>query len=110
MPATTPATTYAPGTQLTLTVSRVPRSKAGRDTIARLMRLDPANAKALRGSQKAREEKNNFYIRGNRLWGSRAKCGKIVRVAQGEQWSMAFTPQIGPDLASVDQYLDIKSK
>lgn len=110
MSATTAATTYAPGTKLSLTVDRVPQSKSGKDTIARLMRLDPSNAKALRGSQKAREEKNNFYIRGNRLWGSRAKCGKVVRVAQGETWTMTFTPQIGPDLASVNEYLKVSSK
>jgi hypothetical protein len=103
----TSATTYPAGTNLTLTVSRVPLAKGPRDTIARLMRLDPANAKALRKSQKAREDKNNFYIRGNRLWGSRAKCGKVVRVAKGEQWTMAFTPQIGGDLASVTAYLSI---
>lgn len=110
MSAPTAATTYAPGTELSLTVSRVPQSKAGRDTIARLMRLDPANAKALRGSQKAREGKNHFYIRGNRLWGSRAKCGKVVRVDAGQSWNMSFVPQIGPDLASVSEYLDITSK
>lgn len=109
MPASAaPATAYAPGTTLSLTVTKVPNNKGARDTIARLMRQDPANAKALKQSQKAREEKNNFYIRGNRIWGARATCGKIVRVAQGESWSMPFTPQIGRDLASVEQYLDVK--
>ncbi|MEM9166822.1 MAG: hypothetical protein AAGB48_07330 [Planctomycetota bacterium] len=108
--ATHAATAYAPGTELTLTVSKLPNNKTARDTIARLMRLDPANAKALKRSQKAREEKNNFYIRGNRLWGARAKCGKIVRVVEGQSWSMPFVPQVGPDLESVKSYLKIDSK
>lgn len=103
-------TAYAPGTELTCTVTKLPNNKAARDTIARLMRQDPANAKALKKSQKAREEKNNFYIRGNRIWGARAKCGKIVRVVENASWTMPFIPQIGPDLANVSQYLDIKSK
>ncbi|MEL6796585.1 MAG: hypothetical protein AAFO89_07140 [Planctomycetota bacterium] len=101
---------YAPGTELTCTVTKLPNNKAARDTIARLMRQDPANAKALKRSQKAREEKNNFYIRGNRIWGARAKCGKIVRVVKDASWTMSFVPQIGNDLASVSQYLDVKSK
>ncbi|MEL6496939.1 MAG: hypothetical protein AAF937_11175 [Planctomycetota bacterium] len=103
-------TAYAPGAELTCTVTKLPNNKAARDTIARLMRQDPANAKALKRSQKAREEKNNFYIRGNRIWGARAKCGKIVRVVEDATWTMAFVPQIGSDLASVSQYLDVKSK
>ncbi|MEM8756583.1 MAG: hypothetical protein AAGF47_02230 [Planctomycetota bacterium] len=108
--AAAPTTAYAPGANLSLTISKVPNNKAARDTIARLMRQDPANIKALKRSQKAREEKNNFYIRGNRIWGARAKCGKIVRVAEGESWSMPFTPQLGRDLASVESFLDIKPK
>lgn len=103
-------TAYAPGTELTCTVTKLPNNKAARDTIARLMRQDPANAKALKRSQKAREGKNNFYIRGNRIWGARAKCGKIVRVVKDASWTMPFVPQIGNDLASVSQYLDVKSK
>lgn len=103
-------TAYAPGTELTCTVTRLPNNKSARDTIARLMRQDPANAKALKRSQKVREEKNNFYIRGGRIWGARAKCGKVVRVAKGESWTMPFVPHIGADLASVEQYLDVKSK
>ncbi len=103
-------TAYAPGTELTCTVTKLPNNKAARDTIARLMRQDPANAKALKRSQKAREEKNNFYIRGNRIWGARAKCGKVVRVVEDATWTMTFVPQIGNDLANVSQYLDVKSK
>ena len=65
-------------------------------------------AKALKKSQKSREEKNNFYIRGNRIWGARAKCSKITRCIEGNTWEMTFTPQIGPDLASVSDFLKIE--
>ncbi|HED54258.1 MAG TPA: hypothetical protein ENJ00_08670 [Phycisphaerales bacterium] len=103
------ATMHAPGASIRCTITKVPGAKAKKDTIARLMRQDPANAKSLRISQKTRETKNNFYIRGNRIWGARAKCSKIVRVAEGQTWNMTFTPQLGPDLASVSEYLNIET-
>lgn len=102
------ATMHAPGTKLRCTISKVPMSASKVDTIERMMRQDPANAKALKNSQVAREEKNNFYIRGNRLWGSRAKCSKVTRCVKGHTWEMTFSPQIGPDLASVSDYLAIQ--
>lgn len=102
------ATMHAPGTKLRCTISKVPQAAAKVDTIERMMRQDPANAKSLKKSQITREEKNNFYIRGNRLWGSRAKCSKITHCLQGNTWEMTFTPQIGPDLASVSDYIKIQ--
>ena len=42
------ATTYKPGQTLVCTVSKAPISKGANATIERLMRLDPANIKALR--------------------------------------------------------------
>ena len=103
------ATMHAPGTTIRCTITKVPGAKAKHSTIERLMRQDPANTKALRKSQKTRETKNNFYIRGNRIWGDRAKCSRIVRVAEGQTWNMTFTPQLGPDLASVSEYLSIET-
>lgn len=102
------ATMHAPGTKLRCTISKVPMSASKVDTIERMMRQDPANAKALKNSQFAREAKNNFYIRGNRLWGSRAKCSKVTRCVKGNTWEMTFSPQIGPDLASVSDFLSIQ--
>ncbi|MFI4871960.1 MAG: hypothetical protein ACIARQ_09125 [Phycisphaerales bacterium JB061] len=102
------ATMHAPGTKIRCTISKVPMAAAKVDTIERMMRQDPANAKALKKSQKSREEKNNFYIRGNRIWGARAKCSKITRCTEGNTWEMTFTPQIGPDLASVSDFLKIE--
>ena len=103
------ATMHAPGTKIRCTINKVPRAAGTVETIERMMRQDPANAKALRSSQKARETKNNFYIRGNRIWGARAKCAKIVRVVEGNSWEMIFTPQVGNDMAAISDYISVET-
>lgn len=103
------ATMHAPGTKIRCTITKVPQAAGTRETIERMMRQDPANIKALRNSQKARESKNNFYIRGNRLWGARAKCAKIVRVQEGNSWEMTFTPHVGNDMAAISDYISVES-
>ena len=59
--------------------------------------------------QKLLVTKNNFYIRGNRIWGARAKCAKIVRVVQGNSWEMTFTPQVGNDMAAISDYVSVET-
>jgi len=103
------ATMHAPGTKIRCTITKVPQAAGTRETIERMMRQDPANIKALRNSQKARESKNNFYIRGNRLWGARAKCAKIVRVKEGNSWEMTFTPHVGNDMAAISDYISVET-
>lgn len=98
----------APGQAVRCTVTKAPRAKAPRDTIARLMRLDPANAKSLRRAQHLRLKRMHRYIRGNRLWSSREKAARIVRVADGASWQMPLSPSITPDLKSVAGYLTVE--
>jgi hypothetical protein len=100
---------FKPGQTIQCTVKRVPNAKAARDTIARLMRLDPENIKSLRAGQNHRKKANNPYIRGNRMWVARVKAAKVVRVDQDATWSMPFLPVVAPDLASVASYLDVKA-
>ena len=47
------------------------------------------------------------YTRGGRTWYDREKSSKIVMVREGEQWTMAFTHDIAPDLKSVESYLTL---
>jgi hypothetical protein len=107
---TTPETidTLKPGQSIRCTIAKTPRAKAPRETIARLMRLDPENAKGLRHAQVLRSRRMNAYIRGNRLWHSREKAARVVRVANGESWNLAYTPILGADLKSVAAYLTIE--
>lgn len=98
---------FQPGQTIRCTVKRVPNAKAPRDTIARLMRQDPDNVRALKAGQHRRKKTNNPYIRGNRMWVARVKAAKVVRVVEGRDWQMPYTPLLAPDLRAVEQYLDI---
>ncbi|MEM7756290.1 MAG: hypothetical protein AAF297_11705 [Planctomycetota bacterium] len=98
-----------PGQSVTCTVAIEPTNDSARKTIARLMRLDPDNAKGLRRAQHMRSRRMNSYIRGNRLYHAREKAAKVVLPRKGRTWSMVFTPHLAPDLKSVSRFVDLSS-
>lgn len=100
--------TLTAGQTVTCTVERVPNNKGARDTIVRLMRRDPDIKRGLARAQMLRRRRMNSYIRGNRMWHSREKPARIARCEQGASWTMPFTFDISPDLASVEQYLKVE--
>lgn len=98
-----------PGQSFRCTIIKEPNAEAPTKTITRLMRQDPDTRRTLRRSQDARRKGMVSYIRGGRRWYKRAKCGKSVKVEAGQSWTMAYTPQLIPDLKSVESYLKIES-
>jgi hypothetical protein len=96
-----------PGQKISCTISSVPRAQDAKDTIARLMRRDLANKRALRKAYRVRQQRLNVYVRGNRDWVSRENPAKVVIVKSGSTWTMTYTPDIAPDIASVAKYLTI---
>ena len=96
------------GQTLRCTVAKTPKAKAAKDTIARLMRLDPSNVKSLRRAQHLRARRMNTYIRGNRVWHSREKAARVVRVSNGQSWDLPMNPSLADDLKSVAAYLTIE--
>lgn len=97
------------GQTIRCTITAEPRRQNTRDTIERLMRKDPEVKRGLRRSQLLRSRRNNVYVRGNRWWTSREKCGKIVRVEVGNTWTMPFTHDIAPDLRSIEKFVKIEN-
>lgn len=97
-----------PGQNIRCTITNEPRTEHRRKTIARLMRRDPANKKALRHAQKVRRQRMNVYTRGGRDWYSRESVAKIVDTTAGKSWTMAYTPDIANDLQSVGSYISIE--
>lgn len=95
------------GQRITCTIAKAPKAEAANKTIARLMRRDPDNAKALRRGQKLRRDRMHAYTRGGRTWYDREKSSKVVLVREGQQWTMTFTHDIAPDLKSVESYLEL---
>jgi len=102
------ASTYKPGTELVCTLTKLPRSAGAESTLERLMRLDPANKKALRRAHRMRQQRIVKYIRGNREWTSREKPARVVRLEVGKSWKLPYSASIAGDLASVASYLTIK--
>ena len=99
---------FKPGQMIRCTITKAPRTEARIDTIERLMRQEPEVRKNLRRAQRRRRQEMTVYNRGNRDWYSREKCAKIVNAAQGASWTMPFSVQLAPELASVEDYLSIE--
>ena len=108
MATTTP--TYKPGQHLECTVSKLPRTDDQAATIARLMRLDPENKRALRRAQRMRRQRMVVYNRGNRDWYSREKSAKVVHVGVGESFTLPYSHDLAHDLAVVSGFVTIKTK
>ncbi|MCA9274892.1 MAG: hypothetical protein KDA29_02595 [Phycisphaerales bacterium] len=100
--------TLSAGDTIKCTISKVPNNKGSRDTITRLMRRDPDIKKNLARAQRMRRQRMHAYIRGGRMWYSREKAAQIAICEQGSSWSMRFTHDIAPDLASVEKYLAVE--
>lgn len=103
------ATKFKAGQNLTCTIARVPKAAASITTLERLMRLDPANKRALRRAQRMRGQRILVYIRGNREWTSREKPARVVRVEKGASWTLPYTVELGRELASLGTCLTIQS-
>ncbi|MFG0306121.1 MAG: hypothetical protein ACF8Q5_07890 [Phycisphaerales bacterium JB040] len=96
------------GSQITCTITSEPRAASKRLTIARLMRRDPANARALRKGQEDRRRSTPTKIRGGRTWYIRPKAGKVCIPRPGNSWTMKLTPDLVNDLKAVEPYLSIE--
>lgn len=100
--------TLKPGQSVVCTVVKAPRTEDRQQTIMRLMRKDSAIGRGLRKAQRRRRQNMVIYNRGNRDWVKRETVGKIARVADGQSWTMVYTPDLAADLRAVESYLKIK--
>ncbi len=100
----------APQKTVQFTITKVPRRAAERKTIDRLMRMQPAIQGGLRKlAQRRRRQDNVRYIRAGVEWISRARVTRLTRVEEGETFTLTITPQIIPDLNSVQTYLKARA-
>jgi hypothetical protein len=100
---------FKPGQNLVCTISADPKTDDQVATIARLMRMDPENKKALRRAQRMRRQRMVVYNRGNRDWYSREKAAKVVHVAKGKSWTMPYSRDMDGSLAAVASFVTIKA-
>lgn len=104
-----PSDLITPTNRVTFTVKKTPQREAQRKTIQRLMRMQPEIQKGLKQLARQRRQKDNVVrIRAGNLWVNRVKTTKLTRAAAGETFTLTLTPQIIPDVRSVEQFLDAK--
>ena len=100
---------FKPGQNIRLTITAAPRNEAGVDTLERLMRQEPSVKRGLRKAQRRRRQDMVVYNRGNRDWYKREKCARIARAEKGATWTMAYSHQLAPELASIASYVKIEA-
>ena len=96
-----------PGQTVTFTVKETPKRSAHQKTIRRLMRMQPHIQRGLaKLARRRRQKDNNVHQRGGRMWTQRVTTTKLTHVLPGETFTITVTPQIMPDLRSVESFLD----
>lgn len=104
------ADVIAPNKEVTFTVTKRPQRSAERKTIQRLMRMQPEIQNGLDKLARRRRQKDNRPVsRAGVEWVIRVKTTKLTQVEPGESFTLHVTPQIIPDIKSVESYLDAKA-
>ena len=104
------ADAITPGSTITFTVTKAPDRPAQRKTIQRLMRMQPAIQAGLERLSRRRRQKDNIATqRAGRTWMVRKRMTKLTRVAPGETFTIFVSPQVLPDLRSVEQFLEARA-
>ncbi len=100
----------APQKTVTFTIKSTPQRVAQRKTIRRLMRMQPHIQRGLdKLATQRRQKDNETYIRAGVKWVNRVKTTKLTYVMPGETFTLTLTPQIIPDVRSVERFLDVKA-
>ncbi|MHC4218982.1 MAG: hypothetical protein ACYSU7_11065 [Planctomycetota bacterium] len=100
------ADVIAPQKTVTFTVTTVPQRTAQRKTIERLMKMQPDIQRGLKLRARRRRQHDNIVdIRAGRKWIQRVRATKLARVETGQSFTLTLTPQIIPDVKSVERFL-----
>lgn len=100
----------APTSTVHFTVTAVPPEARRKQTILRLMRMNPVIQGALTRLKRERlRSGNRRCARAGRIWLAREECTRVVQVEKGAQFTLRMTPQILADVKSVEKYLQAKA-
>ena len=103
------ADAIAPLKTVTFTVTKLPSGAGHRRTIERLMRMQPEVQKELKRRHARRRQSDNRQTRrGGRTWISRAGAVQLIRCEPGRSFTLTLTPQLIPDVRSVQRFLTIE--
>lgn len=100
----------APQKTVRFTIIKAPQRTAQKKTIQRLMRMQQEIRRGLKDLAKRRRQKDNKPTRrAGQIWINRATATKLTRVEAGATFTLEITPQIIPDLKSVEQFLSAEA-
>lgn len=95
-----------PGTQITVEIVGLPTSAAGRKTLVRLCRKDPAIERAGRRQTKKRPSWQEWR-RGGMTWHHQMKSDSPVSLAKGAKYAIRATLDVIRDLKSVEKFVKV---
>jgi len=97
-----------PGSHITVTVTKTPRSEAARETIRRILLSSLECRKITKHAQNKRRKSGDWRPRAGRLWNNRPKVARHYLARAGETSTIPFRPQIANDLASVSDFISVE--
>ncbi len=98
-----------PGSDIKLTVTKIPSTKTTLETIRRLMLSSDEYRKVTKKAQNHRRLHADWRRRAGRLWNNRPKVARHFLGRIGESSTIRYRPQIANDLKSVADYLSIEA-
>jgi hypothetical protein len=100
--------TLKAGDTIKCTVTKTIRVDDKRETVTRLMRLDPDIKRSLKKGQERRMRDLKVRTRGGRPFEMYQKAAKVAVPVEGASWEMTFFPQIKGDIAAVTDCIKIE--
>lgn len=97
----------APGTKVTVKITKRPTSAAAAKTLQRLLAKDPVVQKEDRRQTKVRKVGFRTQQRGGRDWEVRVVRQELVKAVPGEQGTITATADILRDLKSVERFVEV---
>lgn len=92
--------------KVTFTITSLPRMASATKTLQRLMRMNPKTQRTLSKLSKVRVNTlNERKPRAGRIWLTRVPATRLITVAVGETFTLTMTPQIAPDVKSIEKYV-----
>ncbi len=100
---------FTPGSDIKLTVTRIPNTKTALETVRRLMLSSDEFRRVTKKAQDNRRLHADWRRRAGRLWNNRPKVARHFLGRIGETSTIRYRPQIANDLKSVADYLSIEA-
>lgn len=96
----------SPANTVTFTITAAPRRVAEHKTLHRLIRMQREFQDGLRRISKRRRQHDNWKVqRAGRMWTNRVRMSRLSKVEKGVTFTLRLTPQIIPDIKSVEKFL-----